>query len=266
MNELAGEDFAGLDRFEARVEAVEKLRELGVLVTEEPYENNVGFSERADVPIEPRLSEQWFLKYPKTGEARAAVRERLIRFFPERWEKVYDHWLENIQDWCISRQLWWGHRIPVWYRRRNFGIVDRRSADPLVRCQIESPGEGWTQDPDVLDTWFSSWLWAHETMDEAHSQKVLSDERAGYRARHHLFLGRPDDHGRSGIHARSAFSACVFHGNHSRQTGTEDVQEPGQLAGSARLDRQVWGGRPALWPYAHRATGAGHSLRRAADR
>jgi valyl-tRNA synthetase len=161
MNELAGEDFAGLDRFEARVEAVEKLRELGILTREEPYENNVGFSERADVPIEPRLSEQWFLKYPKTDEARAAVRERLIRFFPERWEKVYDHWLENIQDWCISRQLWWGHRIPVWYREGeppSAGFAE-------VRCQIESPGEGWTQDPDVLDTWFSSWLWAHETMD-----------------------------------------------------------------------------------------------------
>ena len=116
MNELAGEDFAGLDRFEARVEAVEKLRELGILVREEPYENNVGFSERADVPVEPRLSEQWFLKYPQTGPARAALRDGSIRFFPERWEKVYDHWLENIQDWCISRQLWWGHRIPVWYK------------------------------------------------------------------------------------------------------------------------------------------------------
>ncbi len=155
LNALAGADFAGLDRFEARVEAVEKLRELGFLVKEEPYENNVGFSERADVPIEPRLSEQWFLKYPKVAESRAAVREHLIRFFPDRWEKVYDHWLENIQDWCISRQLWWGHRIPVWYRGDE------------VRCQIDSPGEGWTQDPDVLDTWFSSWLWAHETMDEA---------------------------------------------------------------------------------------------------
>ena len=164
MNELAGEDFAGLDRFEARVEAVEKLRELGVLVREEPYENNVGFSERADVPIEPRLSEQWFLKYPQTGPARAAVRERLIRFFPERWEKVYDHWLENIQDWCISRQLWWGHRIPVWYKEdesRESSQGERR-----VRCQLEPPGQGWIQDPDVLDTWFSSWLWAHATMDE----------------------------------------------------------------------------------------------------
>ena len=159
LNELAGQGFEGLDRFEARAEAVERLKELGLLVKEEPYENNVGFSERADVPIEPRLSEQWFLKYPKTAEARDAVRKGLIRFFPERWEKVYDHWLSNIQDWCISRQLWWGHRIPVWY--------PPEGGSGNLRVQIEPPGEGWTQDPDVLDTWFSSWLWAHDTMDPA---------------------------------------------------------------------------------------------------
>ena len=163
LNDLAGEGFAGLDRFEARVEAVERLKELGLLTKEEPYENNVGFSERADVPVEPRLSEQWFLKYPKTVEARAAVKDGLIRFFPERWEKVYDHWLENIQDWCISRQLWWGHRIPVWYPPQS----SAGDSPEGIRSQIESPGEGWTQDPDVLDTWFSSWLWAHETMDKA---------------------------------------------------------------------------------------------------
>ena len=172
LNELAGEDFAGLDRFEARVEAVEKLRELGVLVKEEPYENNVGFSERTDVPIEPRLSEQWFLRYPRTAEARAAVRDGLIQFFPERWERVYDHWLENIQDWCISRQLWWGHRIPVWYRETNgTSPVRDQDRETSVLCQIDPPGEGWVQDPDVLDTWFSSWLWAHETMDEPTRKK-----------------------------------------------------------------------------------------------
>ncbi len=183
MNDLAGEDFSGLDRFEARVEAVDKLRELGILVKEEPHENHVGFSERADVPVEPRLSEQWFLKYPKTAEARDAVRDRLIRFFPERWEKVYDHWLENIQDWCISRQLWWGHRIPVW--TKTCSVFSAQCSDPgaaenrklntenpdEVRCQVDSPGEGWVQDPDVLDTWFSSWLWAHETMDAASLKK-----------------------------------------------------------------------------------------------
>ena len=172
LNELAGEDFAGLDRFEARVEAVERLRELGVLVKEEPYENNVGFSERTDVPIEPRLSEQWFLRYPRTAEARAAVRDGLIRFFPERWERVYDHWLENIQDWCISRQLWWGHRIPVWYRETTeTPAIHAEGHATSVLCQIDPPGEGWVQDPDVLDTWFSSWLWAHETMDEPTRRK-----------------------------------------------------------------------------------------------
>ncbi len=169
LNELAGDGFAGLDRFEARIEAVEKLRELGILVKEDPYENSVGFSERADVPVEPRLSEQWFLRYPKTVEARDAVRNNLIRFFPDRWEKVYDHWLENIQDWCISRQLWWGHRIPVWYRKDKG--TNAEGSNPETLCQMECPGPDWIQDTDVLDTWFSSWLWAHETMDEATREK-----------------------------------------------------------------------------------------------
>src|SRR4029079_4680434 len=144
----------GLDRFDARKRAAELLKEKELLSKTEPYENNVGFSERSDVPIEPRLSEQWFLRYPKTDEALAVVREHLIRFFPGHWEKVYAQWLENIQDWCISRQIWWGHRIPAWY-----------GPNKEIRVQLESPGDEWTQDPDTLDTWFSSWLWAYETMD-----------------------------------------------------------------------------------------------------
>jgi valyl-tRNA synthetase len=155
MNQAAGTALAGLDRGAARKKANEQLAELGAFVKEEPYQNNVGYSERADVPIEPRLSEQWFLKYPSQEKARAVVATGALRFFPERWAKVYDHWLGNIQDWCISRQLWWGHRIPVWYH------------DSEVRCQVESPGADWRQDSDVLDTWFSSWLWPFATMDEA---------------------------------------------------------------------------------------------------
>jgi valyl-tRNA synthetase len=99
MNALAGASLVGLDRLAARTAAVELLREMGALEKEEPYQNNVGFSERADVPIEPRLSEQWFLKYPRTNEARNVVASGKLRFHPERWAKVYDHWMANIQDW-----------------------------------------------------------------------------------------------------------------------------------------------------------------------
>ena len=153
MNTLAGGPLAGLERFQARKVAVELLREQGVLIEEKPYENNVGFSQRADVPIEPRLSEQWFLKYPAVAQSKASVAEGQMKFYPDRWTKVYDHWLTNIQDWCISRQLWWGHRVPVWYRGGE------------VHCGLEAPqGDGWQQDPDVLDTWFSSWLWPFATM------------------------------------------------------------------------------------------------------
>src|SRR5207244_8491978 len=108
----------------------ELLQDRHLLSKTEQYENNVGFSDRSEVPIEPRLSEQWFLRYPKTKEALAVVKKHLIRFFPKHWEKVYAQWLENIQDWCISRQDWWGHRIPAWYR------------DGKTRVQITSPGEG----------------------------------------------------------------------------------------------------------------------------
>jgi valyl-tRNA synthetase len=158
----------GLDRFEARERAAGLLKEKGLLSKTEPYENNVGFSDRSDVPIEPRISEQWFLRYPKTKEALAVVRDHLIRFFPGHWEKVYAQWMENIRDWCISRQVWWGHRIPAWYRKSQAS-----TSESQIYVGVEPPPdpENWTQDPDTLDTWFSSWLWAYETMDEKTRKK-----------------------------------------------------------------------------------------------
>ena len=160
MNADAG-PLAGVERFKARGLAEKLLEELGALVKTEPYENTVGYSERADVPIEPRLSEQWFIRYPKIDEAKRAVTSGIIKFHPERWTKTYLHWLENIQDWCVSRQLWWGHRIPVWYRKG----ADRNDPKNLhVSLTAPTDAANWEQDPDVLDTWASSWLWCLATI------------------------------------------------------------------------------------------------------
>jgi valyl-tRNA synthetase len=160
----------GLDRFEARKRAAELLQDRHLLSKTEPYENNVGFSDRSEVPIEPRLSEQWFLRYPKTKEALSVVKKHLIRFFPRHWEKVYAQWLENIQDWCISRQVWWGHRIPAWYRSQKSEVSGQKS-EIYVGIRPPPDRENWRQDEDTLDTWFSSWMWAYETMDEKTRKK-----------------------------------------------------------------------------------------------
>ena len=162
----------GLDRLDARKKAADLLAKRELLAKTEPYENNVGFSERSEVPIEPRISEQWFLRYPKTKEAMAVVRDHLIRFFPAHWEKVYAQWLENIRDWCISRQVWWGHRIPAWYRKSQIPNSKSQASEEIyVGLEPPPDPENWIHDPDTLDTWFSSWLWAYQTMDDETRKK-----------------------------------------------------------------------------------------------
>ncbi|MBW8781109.1 MAG: valine--tRNA ligase [Verrucomicrobia bacterium] len=183
MNEFAGPELAGMERFAARKKAAEILEQRGNLIEAKPYENNVGYSQRAGVPIEPRLTQQWWLRYPRVEEAKAVVRDGLIQMHPERWTKVYLNWLDNIQDWCISRQLWWGHRIPVWYAkgvdREKLTEADLR--DPRkIHVSLEGPADpqNWEQEDDVLDTWASSWLWPFGTLgwpDDA-AQKAANFE------------------------------------------------------------------------------------------
>lgn len=149
MNEMAGK-YQGLDRFECRKQLIEDLTEAGLFVKKETMIHSVGHSERTGVVVEPRLSMQWFVKMEVL--AQQVLDNTEYQFVPERFKQTLEHWLTNIQDWCISRQLWWGHRIPAWYK------------DGEVKVQVACPGEGWVQDEDVLDTWFSSALWPFSTL------------------------------------------------------------------------------------------------------
>ena len=161
MNAEAGKEFEGMDRYVCREAVVKKIEELGLLDHIEDYTHQVGYSERNDVPVEPRLSDQWFVKMKPLAEpALKAVDDGRIKFYPERWVKTYRHWMENIRDWCISRQLWWGHRIPA-YTCEQCGeiVVAKGMPEKCPKCGCTH----LVQEEDVLDTWFSSWLWPFST-------------------------------------------------------------------------------------------------------
>lgn len=158
MNEMAGK-YQGMDRFACREALINDLKESGLFDHLEKIVHSVGHSERTGVVVEPRLSKQWFVKMDVL--ARQVLENKEYEFVPERFNVTLKNWLTNIQDWCISRQLWWGHRIPAWYKNGETKVCEK------------SPGEGWTQDEDVLDTWFSSALWPFSTMGWPENTEML---------------------------------------------------------------------------------------------
>ncbi|MFJ8102842.1 valine--tRNA ligase [Lysinibacillus sp. NPDC096212] len=158
MNELAGK-YNGMDRFECRKQIVADLQDSGVLIRIEEHTHSVGHSERSGAVVEPYLSAQWFVKMQPLADASLALQkdeEGKVNFVPSRFENTYSRWMDNIRDWCISRQLWWGHQIPAWYHNETGEIY--------VGKEAPADAENWTQDEDVLDTWFSSALWPFSTM------------------------------------------------------------------------------------------------------
>ncbi len=167
MSDAAG-PYAGLDRFVVRKKIVEDLKEMGLVVKEEDYTNQVGFSERTDVVIEPRLSMQWWCKMGELAKpAIDAVADGDIDFHPGKFKNLYRHWMENIKDWCVSRQLWWGQRIPAWYDAEGTIYVANTAAEAHAQYKAKKPALAaekpeMRQEEDVLDTWFSSWLWPME--------------------------------------------------------------------------------------------------------
>ncbi len=173
MNELAGAKYCGMDRFACRAALVADLEAEGYLDHIEDYENQVGHCYRCHEVVESRLSKQWFVKMkPLAAPAIEAVKSGEVRFVPDRWSKIYFNWMENIQDWCISRQLWWGHRIPAYYLPAKDGeepqfVVAETPEEALKKAQAIDPAvtaADLAQDEDVLDTWFSSWLWPFSTL------------------------------------------------------------------------------------------------------
>ncbi len=167
----AGELYIGMDRFEVRTQIAKDLQAAGLLEKVEDYDNKVGYSERTHVVIEPKLSMQWFLKMEHLAEiALGPVMKDEIKFYPVKYKNIYRHWMENIKDWCISRQLWWGHRIPAYYLPQGGYVVALTPEEAVIKAREKSGNENLTladlrQDEDCLDTWFSSWLWPISLFD-----------------------------------------------------------------------------------------------------
>ena len=270
----------GQDRFVARLRVVELMALAGLLARIEPHAHMVPHGDRSNAVLEPWLTDQWFVDAKTLAEpALEAVREGKTQFVPKNWEKTYYDWLENIQPWCVSRQLWWGHQIPAWYSPWGGCYVEETDeaayaaalADGVERGALTQPeADGLTRDParlaatfmrdeDVLDTWFSSALVAvldpRLARRDAGAEALLPDRRAGHGLRHHLLLGRPHDDDGAPLPAGDPVPRRLHPRPRPRREGREDVEVEGQRHRSDRPHRPLRRRRAAL--HACRDGGAG---------
>ena len=241
MMTAAAGPYASLDRFVARKAVVADLEKIGALVKVEDYKLSLGKCDRCKTAVEPLISTQWFVKTkPLAEKAIAVVESGEIGFVPANWTKTYYEWMYNIRDWCISRQLWWGHRIPAWHCGEcKEIIVARETPTACPRCNSAD----LKQDTDVLDTWFSSGLWPFSTLgwpdQTADLATLLPHHAAHHRLRHPLLLGRPHGHAGLRIHGRDPLQDGLHPRPGPRRRPPEDVQDQGQRHRPAGRHREV---------------------------
>ena len=261
INENGGK-YQGLDRYEARKAIVADLEACGALVKTEEYSHNVGACYRCGTTVEPVTSAQWFVKMePLAKEAIRVVKEGRIKFVPERFTKIYMNWMENVHDWCISRQLWWGHRIPAWYCDE-CGHITVAKEDPS--CCEHCGSTHIHQEEDVLDTWFSSGLWPFSTMGWPEQTPELAYFYptdvlvTGYDIIF-FWVARMVCYGHGG-NGRGALQDRLYPRPGAGWPGPQDVQEPGQRHRPHRDHRPIRRRRPALYPVHRQQPGQRHPV------
>ena len=235
-----GTAYDGLDRFAARKKILADLQEKNLLVSEKPYKLRVPRSGRTGVIVEPMLTDQWFVKMDGMAKSGLdAVASGKVKFFPEHWTSTYNHWLENIQDWCISRQLWWGHQIPAWYDEQGNVFVGRSEAEVIEKYKhkIKTKRDRRRAGHLVLVAAGALFLARLAGEDEG-SRDLPALLGAGDRLRHHFLLGRPHDHGEPALHRQGAVSSRLHQRHRARRRGPEDVEVEGQHARPDRPDRR----------------------------
>jgi len=261
VNENGPKAYQGMDRFVARKAVIKDLEAQGLLIEIKPHKLMLPICARTGQVVEPMLTDQWFVAVNKvspqdpTGKSIAqkaidAVHTGQVNFVPENWVNTYDQWMNNIQDWCISRQLWWGHQIPAWYDEEGHVYVAKSEAEAQAQADAKGPGKKLKRDEDVLDTWYSSALVPFSTMgwpeavpasgiqQNSRLRLVLAFIGIGHRLRHHLLLGCQNDHDDHALHGSRAFQTRLHPRLGARRPRQEDEQVRRQCARSCGPDRR----------------------------